>query len=214
MSETISVALVDDDARLRELLRLLLDSTPGYRCAAAFDSVERALRAMPSPTPDIVLLDVHLPGVRGSTGAGMLRERFPGLLVLMLTVYSEDDLVFEAICNGAVGYLLKRTPPAALLAAIAEAHGGGAPMSPEVARKVLGVFRTLRPTPRDETVGLTAQELRLLRLLGEGHSYESAGANLDITINTVRKYVRSIYEKLHVHSKSAAVSKAIRAGLI
>ena len=129
-------------------------------------------------------------------------------------MYSEDDLVFEAICNGAAGYLLKRTPPAALLSAIAEAHAGGAPMSPEIARKVLRVFRTLRPQPREDGSGLTPQEVRLLRLLGEGHSYESAGANLDITINTVRKYVRSIYEKLHVHSKSEAVSKAIRAGLI
>jgi len=211
---TISVALIEDDARLGELLRLLLDGTPGYRCAAVFDSVEEALDGMPSPPPDVGLLDVHLPGVRGSTGVRLLRERFPALQVLMLTVYSEDDLVFEAICNGAVGYLLKRTPPAALLAAIAEAHAGGAPMSPEIARKVLRVFRTLRPAPRDDTGGLTPQEVRLLRLLGEGHSYESAGDNLDITINTVRKYVRSIYEKLQGHRKSEAVSKAIRAGLI
>ena len=211
---TISVALIEDDARLRELLRLLLDDTPGYRCAAVFESVEEALGGMPSPPPDVGLLDVHLPGMRGSTGVRLLRERFPDLQVLMLTVYSEDDLVFEAICNGAVGYLLKRTPPAALLAAIAEVRGGGAPMSPEIARKVLRVFRTLRPVPLGDASGLTPQEVRLLRFLGEGHSYESAGANLDITINTVRKYVRSIYEKLQVHSKSEAVSKAIRAGLI
>lgn len=211
---TISVAVIEDDPRLRELLRLLLDGTPGYRCAAAFESVEEALAGMPSPPPDVGLLDVHLPGMRGSTGVGLLRERFPALQVLMLTVYSEDDLVFEAICNGAVGYLLKRTPPAALLAAIAEVRGGGAPMSPEIARKVLRVFRSLRPAPPGDASGLTPQEVRLLRFLGEGHSYESAGANLDITINTVRKYVRSIYEKLQVHSKSEAVSKAIRAGLI
>ncbi len=164
MSTTISVALIEDDARLSELLRYLLDGTPGFRCAAAFGSVEEALEDMPSPPPDVVLLDVHLPGMRGSTGVGLLRGRFPGLQVLMLSVYSEDDLVFEAICNGAVGYLLKRTPPAALLAAIAEAHGGGAPMSPEVARKVLRIFRTLRPAPREEADGLTPQEVRLLRL--------------------------------------------------
>lgn len=214
MSTTIPVAIVEDDARMRELLRLLLDGTPGYRCAAAFPSVEDALAGMPSPPPEVALLDIHLPGVRGSTGVKLLRERFPDLQVLMLTVYAEDDLVFEAICNGAVGYLLKRTPPAALLAAISEAHAGGAPMSPEVARKVLRVFRGLRPTRLEETSVLTPQELRLLRLLADGHSYESAGANLDITINTVRKYVRSVYEKLHVHSKSEAVSKAIRAGWI
>lgn len=214
MSATIAVAVIEDDARLGELLRLLLDGTPGYRCAAVFESVEESLASMPSPPPDVALLDVHLPGMRGSVGVGLLRERFPALQVLMLTVYAEDDLVFEAICNGAAGYLLKRTPPASLLAAITEAHEGGAPMSPEIARKVLKFFRTQHPSPREQTTELTPQEVRLLRLLGDGHSYESAGLNLGITINTVRKYVRSIYEKLHVHSKAEAVSKAIRAGLI
>jgi DNA-binding NarL/FixJ family response regulator len=214
MSATISVAVIEDDARLGELLRLLLDGTPGYRCAALFESVEEALASMPSPPPEVALLDVHLPGMRGSIGVGLLRQRFPELQALMLTVYAEDDLVFEAICNGAAGYLLKRTPPASLLAAITEAHEGGAPMSPEIARKVLKFFRTQHPSPREEVSGLTPQEVRLLRLLGDGHSYESAGLNLGITINTVRKYVRSIYEKLHVHSKAEAVSKAIRAGLI
>lgn len=210
----IAVAIIEDDAKMRDLLRLLLEGTPGYRCAATFSSVEDALSGMPVPPPDVALLDVHLPGMRGSIGVERLRERFPSLQVLMLTVYAEDDLVFEAICNGAVGYMLKRTPPAALLAAISEAHHGGAPMSPEVARKVLRVFRQLRPAPLDGPRTLTPQEIRMLRLLGEGHSYESAGANLEITVNTVRKHVRSIYEKLHVHSKSEAVSKAIRAGLI
>jgi DNA-binding NarL/FixJ family response regulator len=214
MSAPISVVIIEDDPRMRELLRRLLLGTPGYTCAAAFPSVEEALAKMPAPTPEVALLDVHLPGVRGSIGVLLLREKFPALLVLMLTVYAEDDLVFEAICNGAVGYLLKRTPSTALLAAIAEAHAGGAPMSPEVARKVLRVFRTLRPAPQDSPGALTPQELRLLRLLGDGHSYESAGANLEITVNTVRKHVRGIYGKLHVHSKSEAVSKAIRAGLI
>lgn len=214
MTSAISVAIIEDDARMRDLLRLLLDGTEGFRCAAAFGSIEEALAGMPDPPPDVALLDVHLPGVRGSLGVKLLRERFQALQVLMLTVYAEDDLVFEAICNGAVGYMLKRTPPAALLAAVAEAHQGGAPMSPEIARKVLRVFRQLRPEPLENPQALTPQEIRLLRLLGEGHSYESAGANLEITVNTVRKYVRSIYEKLHVHSKSEAVSKAIRAGLI
>ncbi len=214
MSEAISVAIVEDDVRMRELLRLLLDGTPGYRCAGVFGSVEQALAGLPAPTPDVLLLDVHLPGVRGSTGVRLLRERHPGLQVLMLTVYAEDDLVFEAVCNGAVGYLLKSTPPADLLAAISEAHAGGAPMSPAVARKVLQLFRRMRPEPRPEPASLTPQELRLLRLLADGHSYESAGANLEISVNTVRKHVRSVYEKLHVHSKSEAVSKAIRAGLI
>ena len=214
MTPEIAVAVIEDDPRMRELLQLMLEGAAGFRCAEAFSCVEDALAHLAAPIPDVALLDVHLPGMRGSMGVKLLREKFPDMQVLMLTVYAEDDLVFEAICNGAVGYMLKRTPPTTLLAAVAEAQAGGAPMSPEVARKVLRVFRTLRPTPLDDPDILTPQELRLLRLLGEGHSYESAGANLEITVNTVRKHVRSLYEKLHVHSKSEAVSKAIRAGLI
>ncbi len=210
----IPVVLIEDDSRMREVVRQLLDRSAGHACAAAFGSVEEALAGMPSPCPQVALLDIHLPGVRGSLGIKQLHQRFPDLCVLMLTVYAEDDLVFEAICNGAVGYLLKRTPPDQLLSAVTEAAAGGAPMSPEIARKVLRVFRTLRPLPREDVQNLTPQEARLLRLLADGHSYESAGANLDISLNTVRKYVRNIYEKLHVHSKSEAVSKALRAGLI
>jgi DNA-binding NarL/FixJ family response regulator len=214
MTPPIDVVLIEDDPRMREVVRQLLDRSPDHRCLAAFGSVEEALLAMPDPIPQVVLLDIHLPGVRGSVGVGQLLRRFPGLTVLMLTVYSEDDLVFEAICNGAIGYLLKRTPPDQLLAAITQASEGGAPISPEIARKVLHVFRRLKPVAQPGHVALTPQEVRLLAFLAEGHSYESAGANLSISVNTVRKYVRSIYEKLHVHSKSEAVSKALRAGLI
>ncbi|MFN7966977.1 MAG: response regulator transcription factor [Acidobacteriota bacterium] len=210
----IPVVLIEDDPRMREVVRQLLDRSADHACAAAFGSVEEALAGMPTPCPQVALLDIHLPGVRGSLGIKQLHQQFPELCVLMLTVYAEDDLVFEAICNGAVGYLLKRTPPDQLLAAVTDAAAGGAPMSPEIARKVLRVFRTLRPLPREDVQNLTPQEARLLRLLADGHSYESAGANLDISLNTVRKYVRNIYEKLHVHSKSEAVSKALRAGLI
>ncbi len=210
----ISVAVVEDDARLRDLLALLLDGTPGYACAGRYEGVEDALQRIPEPGPDVVLLDVHLPGERGSTGVKRLRAHFPRSQVVMLTVYAEDDLVFEAICNGAVGYMLKKTPPARLLEAIREARDGGAPMSPEVARRVLRLFHDGAVVPGPAGPALSPQELRFLRLLAEGHSYESAGANLDVSVNTVRKYVRSVYQKLHVHSRSEAVSKAIRAGLI
>ena len=131
----------------------------------------------------------------------------------MLTVYAEEDKVFESICNGASGYLLKETPPAKLLEAISETHRGGAPMSPEIARKVVSLFRTVRPPDRVDH-DLTPQETGLLRLLSEGHGYESAGANLNVSVNTVRNYVRSVYAKLHVHSKSEAVTKALRRGIL
>jgi DNA-binding NarL/FixJ family response regulator len=133
--------------------------------------------------------------------------------VLMLTVFDDQDRVFESICNGACGYLLKRTPPARLMEAIREAREGGAPLSPEIARKVVGVLQSMgSPSKLDER--LTPQETRLVRALAEGASYEQTADRLGVSLNTVRTYVRSVYEKLHVHSKSAAVSKAIRARLI
>jgi DNA-binding NarL/FixJ family response regulator len=208
----IEVALVEDDPALADGLRLLIDGTEGFACARVFGSVETALRDLRQP-PNVLLLDVHLPGMLGSEGVRLIRDRFPATEVIMLTVYSEEDRVFESICNGACGYLLKKTPPAQLLQAIAEASQGGAPMSPEIARKVVTLFRTVRP-PGPADHDLTPQETRLLRLLSEGHSYESAGANLNVSVNTVRNYVRSVYDKLHVHSKSEAVSKALRRGIL
>jgi len=209
----IGVAIVEDDAALREGLTMLISGTSGYRLAGVYGSVEDALAAPPAGSPDVLLLDIHLPGMMGSEGVRPLRAKFPRLQVMMLTVFAEEDKVFESICNGACGYLLKKTPPARLLEAIREAHEGGSPMSPEIARKVITLFRkTHEPVQPSER--LTPHEARLLKLLSEGHSYQSAGGELGITINTVRNYIRSIYEKLHVHSKSEAVSKALKSRLI
>jgi DNA-binding NarL/FixJ family response regulator len=209
----IAVAIVEDDAPLREGLRVLIGGTPGYRVTGTFGSVEQALGALAADAPDVLLLDINLPGMPGSQAVRPIRERLPRTQVLMLTVYAEQDRVFESICNGASGYLLKKTPPARLLEAIREAHEGGSPMSPEIARKVVTLFQRTRE-PADPHERLTPHEVRLLRLLAEGHSYQSAGAELGCSINTVRNYIRSIYEKLHVHSKSEAVTKALRRGLI
>jgi DNA-binding NarL/FixJ family response regulator len=209
----IAVAIVEDDARLREGLEMLIAGTPGYRLTGAYPSVEEALGALPAAAPDVLLLDIHLPGMLGSAGVRHLRERCPEMQVLMLTVFAEEDKVFESICNGACGYLLKKTPPARLLEAISEAHEGGSPMSPEIARKVVMLFQKTHE-PADPGVRLTPHEVRLLKLLAEGHSYQSAGRVLGSSINTVRNYIRSSYEKLHVHSKSEAVTRALRGGLI
>ncbi len=211
---TIHVAIVEDDRSLREGLGLLINATPGYRCPQTFGSVEEALRDIRvEAVPEILLLDIHLPGILGSDGVKLFREKFPSMQVLMLTVYAEQDKVFESICNGACGYLLKKTPPAKLLEAIREAHEGGAPMSPEIARKVVTLFQTTRQPEKIEEQ-LTPQEVNLLQLLSDGHSYQSAAGQLNISINTVRNYIRSIYEKLHVHSKNEAVGKALRSGII
>jgi DNA-binding NarL/FixJ family response regulator len=209
----VSVAIVEDDAPLREGLGVLIAGTPGYRLTGAFGSVEHALGSLAADVPDVLLLDINLPGMPGSQVVRPLRERYPRMQVLMLTVYAEQDRVFESICNGASGYLLKKTPPARLLEAIREAHEGGSPMSPEIARKVVTLFQRTHG-PADPHERLTPHEVRLLKLLAEGHSYQSAGQELGCSINTVRDYIRSIYEKLHVHSKSEAVTKALRGGLI
>jgi len=204
---------VEDDRVAREGLRALIDGTPGFTCVAACGSVEQALKANPRETPDVILLDIELPGMPGSEGVGPLRGKFPSAAVVMLTVYEEQERVFESICNGACGYLLKKTPPARLLEAIAEVREGGAPMSPEIARQVVRLFQRTGPPPRLEH-HLTAQETRTLALLAEGHSYQAAADRIHVSVNTVRNYIRSIYDKLHVHSKSEAVSKAIKARLI
>jgi DNA-binding NarL/FixJ family response regulator len=213
VAKLIGVAIVEDDRSTREGLGLLINGSPGYRCVGTYGSVEEALRRIGGQQPDVLLLDIHLPGLSGSEGVRVFREKYPWVQVLMLTIYAEQERVFESICNGACGYLLKKTPPAKLLEAIREAHDGGSPMSPEIARKVVTLFQKTRPPERIDQQ-LTPQEVRLLQCLSQGFSYQAAGSELRISINTIRNYVRSIYEKLHVHSKSEAVSKALRSRII
>ena len=213
VTATISVALVEDEQATRKGLSLLIEGTAGYRCVGSFPSVEEALRSMVSPVPDVLLLDINLPGMSGSEGVRLLREKYPSMQILMLTVYDEEEKIFESICNGACGYLLKRTPPAQLMDAIRQIHEGGAPMSPEVARKVVRLFQKTTP-PQKADHRLTPHEVRLLGLLAEGYSYQAAADQLTVSINTIRYYVRSIYEKLHVHSKMDAVRKALRSGIL
>jgi DNA-binding NarL/FixJ family response regulator len=211
--DDLRIVIIEDDRPTRDGLRLLIDGTPGFGCIGAFRTAEEALQTAPSTPPHVVLLDVHLPGMSGTDAVPHFRARWPQSLVLMLTVFAEDQTVFTSLCRGASGYLLKKTPPARLLDAITEAAGGGAPMSPEIAHSVIRMFREFHPRqPVDAT--LTPIELRLLELLADGFSYQGAGERLHVSINTIRTYIRSIYEKLHVHSKSEAVSKALKAGLI
>src|SRR5215204_2493769 len=213
-AKPIQVAIIEDDTIARECLSLLIDGTPGYKCVNAFASVEDALRQRFTGKPDVLLLDIHLPGMLGSEGAKIFRERFPTMQILMLTIYSEQDKIFESICNGACGYLLKKTPPARLLEAIREAHEGGSPMTPEIARKVVTLFQKTSEPEQLEGEHLTPHEVRLLKVFAEGYSYQDAAEQFHVSIHTIRNYIRSIYEKLHVHSKSEAVSKALRSRLI
>jgi DNA-binding NarL/FixJ family response regulator len=210
---TVLVGLVEDDDAIREGLRVLVDGSLGFRCVGTWASVEDALEGLPRELPDVLLMDIQLPGMSGTAGVRIVRERHPSIEVLMLTIHAERERIFESICNGASGYLLKNTPPARLLEALRESKGGGAPMSPEIARKVVELFRKAPPPPAEQT-RLAPQEVRLLGLLAEGHSYQAAADRLCVSVNTVRNYIRSVYDKLHVHSRSEAVSKALRLGLI
>jgi len=213
MLNNATVAIVEDDTRIREVVRQLVDGESDLRCSGAFESAEQALRGLGGAPADLLLLDIHLPGMAGSDAVSLFHERFPEMRIVMFTVLSDDQRIFTSLCNGAIGYVLKKTPPSKLLQALREARDGGAPMSSEIARRVVELFRTMRPREL-ATHPLTPTEVLLLTHLAEGHSYQNAAERMEISINTVRDHVRSIYEKLHVHSKSAAVSKALRAGII
>ena len=210
---TIKAAIIEDQRDIREGLTMLIDGTPGYECTGSYRSMEEALDRIKSQVPDVVLCDIGLPGMSGIAGIRILKERYPNLQVLMLTVYDDDDRIFDALCAGACGYLLKRTSPARLLECLKEAVTGGAPMSPEVASRVISLFREVRPLERAE-YDLTPHETRLLKLLVEGHNYTTAARDLNVSYNTVKFHMRHIYEKLQVHSKSEAVAKAMRERLI
>jgi DNA-binding NarL/FixJ family response regulator len=209
----IRVIVVEDDRGTRDGLRLLIDRARGFRCIGTFASAESALQRDEDERPDVVLVDTQLPGMSGADLVLRLRQRDPAIAVLMLTAYGDNDSVFTSICNGAQGYLLKNTPPGRLLEAVRETCAGGSPISPEIARKVLNAFRQLEPRHSGQC-DLKPSEIRLLALLAEGHSYATAGRELNVSINTIRSYIRSIYDKLHVHSKSEAVVKALKSGFL
>ena len=205
----IKVAIIEDLREVREGLAMLINGTTGFSCVGSFRSMETAIANLGDLHPDMVLTDIGLPGMDGIAGIAILREQFPGLPCLALTVYDDDERIFAALCAGAIGYLLKNTQPTRLLEALREVQAGGAPMSPEVARRVITLFQNFTP-PQNAAYHLTPQEKELLKMLVEGHSYKTAAHQLKISIHTVSFHLRNIYEKLQVHSKSEAVAKALR----
>jgi len=211
--DTIKVAIIEDRREIREGLGMLISYTDGFECVGKYGSMEEAFARIKHNLPDVVLSDIGLPGMDGIEGIRILKENYPQLVILMLSVYEDDERIFDALCAGAVGYLLKKTPPAKLLESLREAMAGGAPMSPEVARRVITLFREVRP-PEKVDYDLSPHEIRLLKLLVEGHSYKTAALELRVTVNTISFHLKNIYEKLQVHSKSEAVAKALQHRLI
>jgi DNA-binding NarL/FixJ family response regulator len=209
----IKVAIVEDQRNIRECLSFLVSGTDGLTCTGSYRTMEEAIDKVGYALPDVLLSDIGLPGMDGIKGVRILKERHPSLLILMITVYDDDERIFDAICAGASGYLLKKTPPAKLIESIKEAFEGGAPMTPEIARRVMEMFRHDRPTEREE-YNLTPHETRLLKLFVQGHNYKTAAVELGVSINTINFHVRNIYSKLQVHSRSEAVAKALRDRLV
>jgi DNA-binding NarL/FixJ family response regulator len=209
----LRVVIIEDQREVREGLGSLIRGTEGFVCTAGYASMEEALAEMGREQPDVILTDLGLPGMSGIEGIRELKARFPEIPTLALTVYDDDDRVFDALCAGASGYLLKNTPPVRLLESLREAASGGSPMSPEVARRVVRLFREFRP-PERATYRLTQQESELLKLLVDGHHYKTAANQMGISINTVAFHLKNIYSKLHVHSKTEAVAKALREKIV
>ena len=212
-NSVIKVAIIEDQRNIRDCLSFLVSGTEGFSCTGSYRTMEEALDKIPRAMPDIVLSDIGLPGMDGIKGVRILKERYPDLVILMLSVYNDDERIFDAICAGATGYLLKKTQPARLIESLKEAVEGGAPMSPEVARRVMEIFREFHPSERVD-YNLTPHETRLLKLFVQGHNYKTAAAELGLSVNTISFHVRNIYDKLQVHSRSEAVAKALRNRLV
>ena len=212
-SRPLGVAIIEDHPEFREYLTALISGTDGFKCTGSFRSVEDALPKLKSQVPDVMLIDIGLPGMNGIEGIRLFKERYPEILLLTLTIHDDDERIFDALCAGASGYLLKKTQPGQLVESVKEAAQGGAPMSPEVARRVIRLFRDIRPPDRAD-YNLTPHETRILKLLVEGHNYKTAATKLGVAPTTINFHLQNIYQKLQVHSKTEAVAKALRNRLI
>jgi len=202
----IRVSIVEDNRGTRESLTELLTRSPALRFVSAHASAEEALRQIPVEAPDVVLMDINLPKMNGIECVAKLKQQRPTLQVLMLTTYEEGDLIFDSLRKGASGYLLKNLPPAELIQAIEQVHAGGAPMSMQIARKVVNHFQQIKQ-PQSDMEQLTRREQEILALLAKGYLYKEIADQLGITLSTVRAHLHTVYEKLHVQSRTEAVVK-------
>ena len=207
-SDIIYVTLVEDDEEIRNSIPILINSHAGYKCISTYGDCESALIGIPKDPPDVVLMDITLPGMTGIEGVKRLREKMPKIDIIMLTVHKDDELVFQSLCAGACGYLMKNTSPERLLESIREVYEGGAPMSTNIARRIVTSFRA---TPNED---LTSRETEVLTQLCKGLSYKMIADTLFISEETIHFHIKNIYRKLQVHSKSEAVAKALKQRLV
>lgn len=205
----IRVSIVEDDDKIRESLVVLIEGSTGFRCVSAYPNAEDALQDIPRKKPDVVLMDIGLPGINGVECVRLLKAAEPDIQIIMLTVYEDNNKIFSSVEAGATGYLLKTTPPDQLMSAIREVHAGGSPMSSGIARKVLQSFFKVRRGEIEE-VNLTEREREILDLLAKGFLYKEIGDTLHIAVDTVHSHLRHIYEKLHVRSRTEAVVKYLQ----
>jgi len=208
-SEVISISLYDDNAEFRSSLVKLFSRIPGFELIAAYADANQIIENCLFQKPEVILMDIDMPGIAGFDAVKLIRERFPEIKVLMLTVFDDNYKVFESIRNGALGYILKKADPTDIVAAVKEVHVGGAPMTPVIATKVIQMFREYAPL-KDAHQSLSEREKEVLALLTRGFSYKMIAAECAISLDTVRFHIKNIYEKLQVHSMTEAVSKALK----
>jgi DNA-binding NarL/FixJ family response regulator len=209
MHPSIKVAIIEDDHDIRQLMQLIVDGSPGFFCKQVYEGCKTGVPALIEDPVDIVLMDIDMPEMSGIDGVAWLKEELPKVNVIMLTVHEDNEAVFDSLCAGAVGYLVKGLPPVDLLRAIEEAHQGGSPMSPAIARKVVRSFQ-----PRVTTDPLSGREKEILKLLCDGENYKTIATSLFISTNTVKAHIKNIYEKLQVHTRAEAVGKALKQRLV
>lgn len=202
----ITVSIVEDDPHVRSSLAKLVDGAPGFRCVSRHGSAENALEEIPGIKPAVTLMDINLPGINGVECVRRLKPQLPQMQIIMLTVYQNTEHIFNALAAGATGYMLKQTPPAELLAAIKEVHGGGSPMSSHIARKIVQSFQQPSP-PSAEAQSLSPREAEVLDLLAKGFLYKEIADQMKVSYATVHTHIRHVYEKLHVRSRTEAVAK-------
>src|SRR5688572_3087493 len=210
----IKVVIFEDNRSLREGLATMIGGTAGFECVGAFPNCNNLLKNVAQAKPDVVLMDIEMPGINGIEAVSMIKEEFPEMKILMETIFDDDEKIFSSICAGAEGYILKHTSPAEIMEAIKEIYEGGSPMTPSIANRVLKMVKVRPESGIRESFDLSSREKEILTCLVKGMSYKMIADTCFISIETVNVHIKNIYKKLHVHSKSEAVAKAIRGKIV